>query len=434
MTAEVAVMNRFAVALAADSAVTISRTIPSTGQSGPAKVFNTANKLFTLSKIYPVGVMVNNDMAIGGVPWETVIKLARESIGSNEYDTLTHYTDALFAFIESNDVLIPKEQQRRVLAEVIWGELWRLIHPQTGLKVQQAITAAEFKKRVNGELVKLEKVPLCDSFDEQFEETLENSLRHSIRSILDLFFKRDGVRSHANGLRGQLKRLAVLWLTRAVDLPGWSGIVVAGFGKNDIYPKAVEYRVNFMVEGRVRRYRKSVEAVSYKEQGLVLPFAQRMPLDAFLTGIHPNMMDSIIGEVINALVGLPEGILGPITEINGARQNEYAASAQPLLHEKAKTLINNLLNEQRQTYTDPIKEAIGMMPIGELATVAEVFVNLTQIQQRISLETETVGGPIDVAVISKGDGFVWIKRKHYFDREYNPGFVQNYFRGYTSNK
>jgi hypothetical protein len=45
----------------------------------------------------------------------------------------------------------------------------------------------------------------------------------------------------------------------------------------------------------------------------------------------------------------------------------------------------------------------------------------------MSLETETVGGPIDVAVISKGDGFVWIKWKHYFNRELNPLFVENYF-------
>jgi len=41
---------------------------------------------------------------------------------------------------------------------------------------------------------------------------------------------------------------------------------------------------------------------------------------------------------------------------------------------------------------------------------------------------ETVGGPIDVAVISKGDGFVWIKRKHYFRPELNHCFFRNYFR------
>ena len=44
------------------------------------------------------------------------------------------------------------------------------------------------------------------------------------------------------------------------------------------------------------------------------------------------------------------------------------------------------------------------------------------------MQAETVGGPIDVAVISKGDGFIWIKRKHYFEGDMNPQFFANYFR------
>ena len=38
--------------------------------------------------------------------------------------------------------------------------------------------------------------------------------------------------------------------------------------------------------------------------------------------------------------------------------------------------------------------------------------SLTVFMARISAsQEETVGGPIDVALICKGDGFVWIKRK-----------------------
>ncbi len=46
------------------------------------------------------------------------------------------------------------------------------------------------------------------------------------------------------------------------------------------------------------------------------------------------------------------------------------------------------------------------------------------------MEQETVSDPIDVAVISKGDGFVWIKRKHYFERELNQHFFANYYNNY----
>ena len=48
MTAEVAVMNKQAIALAADSAVTFRDEM---GQ----KIFTSASKIFTLSKYQPVG-------------------------------------------------------------------------------------------------------------------------------------------------------------------------------------------------------------------------------------------------------------------------------------------------------------------------------------------------------------------------------------------
>lgn len=60
--------------------------------------------------------------------------------------------------------------------------------------------------------------------------------------------------------------------------------------------------------------------------------------------------------------------------------------------------------------------------------MAEALVNLTSFKRKISLEIETVGEPIDVAIISKGDGFIWIKRKHYFDPKINLRFIENYFR------
>ncbi len=51
MTAEIAILNKSAIALAADSLVTVSRP-----GSNP-KTYS-ANKLFTLSKYRPVGIMV----------------------------------------------------------------------------------------------------------------------------------------------------------------------------------------------------------------------------------------------------------------------------------------------------------------------------------------------------------------------------------------
>ena len=75
----------------------------------------------------------------------------------------------------------------------------------------------------------------------------------------------------------------------------------------------------------------------------------------------------------------------------------------------------------------PVIDAVTILPKEELAELAFSLVSLTSLKRRMSMEQETVGGPIDVAVISKGDGFIWIKRKHYFSTDLNPQFVPNYF-------
>ena len=75
----------------------------------------------------------------------------------------------------------------------------------------------------------------------------------------------------------------------------------------------------------------------------------------------------------------------------------------------------------------PIMEIVQHLPKEELADMAEALVSLTALKRRVSLEEETVGGPIDVAVVvSKGDGLIWIRRKHYFDPALNQSCIANH--------
>ena len=101
MTAEVAVINSTAVALAADSAVTI----------GSEKIYNSALKLFALSKIEPVGIMIYGNATLMGVPWETIIKIFREELGASSYATLEEYSDRYFSFLVSKKNFFPEDVQ-----------------------------------------------------------------------------------------------------------------------------------------------------------------------------------------------------------------------------------------------------------------------------------------------------------------------------------
>lgn len=59
------------------------------------------------------------------------------------------------------------------------------------------------------------------------------------------------------------------------------------------------------------------------------------------------------------------------------------------------------------------------MPIQDAIDLAEFLVYLTIQFSRFSPGAPTVGGPVEIAAITKHEGYKWAARKHYFDREFN---------------
>lgn len=113
MTAEIAVMNKSAVALAADSAVTI--------RGGQIKVYNSVNKLFSLSKYHPIGVMIYGNAEIDGVPWESLIKLFRTELGDTHLDSVSSYAERFAEFLASNALAFPPKRQEGTVQSIAAG-------------------------------------------------------------------------------------------------------------------------------------------------------------------------------------------------------------------------------------------------------------------------------------------------------------------------
>jgi len=104
MTAEIVLMNKESVALATDSAVT-------TGE----KIFPSANKLFTLSKYQPVGIMVYGNAIFMGIPWETIIKVYRKKLGKKHFSTLEEYANNFIEFLDNGNSMFHDSVQDNYL-------------------------------------------------------------------------------------------------------------------------------------------------------------------------------------------------------------------------------------------------------------------------------------------------------------------------------
>lgn len=110
MTAEIAIMNKSAVALAADSAVTVQH-------GGGFKIFDT-NKLFHLCNSSPVGIMVYQNAELMSVPWETIIKNYRKQLGATTFNTLEEYGTNFIAHLNNNLQLFPEGVQDEVAGSI----------------------------------------------------------------------------------------------------------------------------------------------------------------------------------------------------------------------------------------------------------------------------------------------------------------------------
>ena len=122
MTAEIALLNRNAVALAADSAVTLNK-------SEMQKVYNTANKLFMLSKFQPVGIMVYGSASFMTVPWETIIKVYRKELDEKSFDKLVDYANDFFRFLALNNSLFSESVKENAITGTCY---WALEHVEKG--------------------------------------------------------------------------------------------------------------------------------------------------------------------------------------------------------------------------------------------------------------------------------------------------------------
>lgn len=435
MTSEVAILNKTGVALATDSAVTIS-------QGGEVrKIYADANKLFELIKGVPVGIMIYDGAEIDGFPWETIIKTFRNNRPKSR-DTLGEYVEDFLTYVR--DFLCKREDE---------SDQVKRLHYYVSLiidvLVEDAVVQAEaisgklerrkyFGEMIRGTLEQLRTVP-PEAWAEKIDQSkLWRMHRESLTTLAPDSFMRASLTGR---IRRELAETAFLYLFRSTSVPGpGTGLVIAGYGEDDAFPRLEHRRIGGLVEGQLMVVDSRSHPVTHDLQGgIIMPFAQTAEATMFLQGINPD-----ISSAISTFWSTWAGVLHK--NASQLAKSTFGAADMHSLHDFEKSLreyvtkswdiFADFMNEEfHQKRLGPIEASAGFLSKREIADLAENLVDLTSLRDRVSLDRkETVGGATDVAVISKGDGFVWIKRKHYFSLDKNPTWsMRQVANGVTAN-
>ena len=211
-----------------------------------------------------------------------------------------------------------------------------------------------------------------------------------------------------------------------------SGIVIAGFGKDDLFPSIISYKLESIVDNKLKYVEHTSVAIDFVNIASIVPFAQSEMVHTFIEGIDPSLEKFFTGYLNRIFMNYPELILKTLAlkDEKGELLNKLKDASKQIFDD----FSNKVKSYKVKNHIEPIVNIVAILPKDELASMAEALVNLTSFKRRVTMDAETVGGPIDVAVISKGDGFVWIKRKHYFKPEPNHHFFTNYYRGKENEK
>ncbi|WP_041580216.1 hypothetical protein [Bacillus sp. 1NLA3E] len=428
MTAEICVMNTIGVAMAADSAVTIG--------SG-TKIYNSANKLFTLSKFHPVGIMIYGNAEFLRVPWETIIKVYRQSLDVKTFPTVEEYSYDFLHFLKGNNYmeLTSEVEEYKFILNLITESVSSAFDTILGklkARVNEKPDSTEDELNAVANTYLDELLMDCDNknfingFDDQDYRQIIEKYGDQIEKIIIETFENMIFSEH---LITNLKYIVANNLIKQFSR-STSGIVIAGFGEQELYPSLFAYNIDGRINNKLKYQLTTQRVVGTDFTAAIVPFAQDDMVHTFVRGINPE----IEGISSNYLGNIFKNLSNVIVEqlLDNLKNPKDSPELIKIIDDQLMNIFdkfNQSLDQYKQEhFTTPILNIVNSLPKDELAEMAESLVNLTSFKRRVSSSLETVGGPVDVAVITKGDGLIWIKRKHYFKQELNQQFAQNYFR------
>ncbi len=199
-------------------------------------------------------------------------------------------------------------------------------------------------------------------------------------------------------------------------------MVFAGFGDDELCPTLEHIEMDGILDNKLKVVDvKTVDIDRAGPAGDIIGFAQDDMVQSFVNGVDPSLRRYSQTLVQEAIVESARLVLSPI--IKDAQKLEAAMVAlQPDFENLSDGLKTKRDNYTRDYYTQEVQDMVRLMPKEEMANLAESLIDITSLKRKVTRDRETVGGEVDVAVISKSEGMVWVKRKHYFPSELNGRF------------
>lgn len=414
MTSEIAVMNQRCVALAADSAVTLidgERIVVRTDQ----------RKLFDLGHGLPVAVMFFGVADIMGHPWDVVIEHFRKKARPGAQPHVRDYAARFTGTLDNLEEFFPREAQgdeyKRLLASVFRFVLYLAEHlRQTAAKEGRSASGDEVFRQAVGLVWKRYQFdengkarPDLPCFPPGFADKVAQDYAGVIAELIGQGFPKLALDAD---MQQKLRDIAVFCVVKDLFLEDVTGLVFAGYGAAERYPSVVVCNASAVVGGILKRSVIDVETIDSEMRSGITLFADSEAAWAFLRGIDLDLEMRLYGTLQSMNEKLVDQVLDSAGGLDPARResvrNQFRTRHLP---DYLNRLYGMMAGYQQQAYIDPVLHALEIGARADLAETAQALVALNIFKKRIMAQHPTVGGAVDVAVISRDEGFQWWKNQ-----------------------
>jgi hypothetical protein len=423
MTAEVAIMNQHALVLAADSATTVTMWVQGKRQT---RYFKAANKLFQLANSHPVGLMIFGSASLQDVPWELIVKEFRKTRCGESSPKLADYASRFFEFVKTHSGLFPDDAKRKeFFSKVDQAAYFELLEIRKLPEVQSAdkTDKAKFQALIEGHLqarldVLKATIPLEPVTAADVDSAIAAHINESTTAVADnmqiLFEESFGQALAPIVAEVGLRALMCHYKTYLSS----TGVVVGGYGDDEFFPSFEVFECFGFLDRHFISFRDddTSAAITAQVPAAVEPFATTSMINTFRMGMGPDVFGGVVRATEKALRELAETVRKSI-----APDQEFA-DLEAMIAAARKGCTEDWNRSNMQKHYWPFMRVIASLPITDMAALAKSLIELESLKERVTDSSESVSGPIDVAAITKHDGFVWIERKHYFKPDLNPRF------------
>jgi len=411
MTSEVMIMNRQAVVLAADSAVTYG--------GGPEPVVTLeAEKILHLGP--NIALMVYSRGDVLGRSWSHIAHAFTREHGDADYETVDEAAAAFFTFLDQNRRLFPEHEERDEFEGLMRAAFLTVLnhaksmrsYPGGGFESDEAAFTAALELylghlTVDEQGVERQRLDIFQSLDaDRFTAQYGGLLDGLIAEALGDF-------GMAEGTRAKLFRFAYLIATQPAFLEPYAGLVFAGFGAADVFPVYAHYYASILVDGVLKRAHDESTAVGVEDgpNAFLRTFAQAEMTHAFLRGVHPYMFDVMISLNLIANEAAAETALKQAGVDDAQIDSVLANMREEALPQLAGEFAHAVQTVSQDEFINPFIKVVSASGKKQLAETAKALVELNILKSDLHMSQTGVGGDVDVAMVSRTTGFEWYAKK-----------------------